>query len=64
MSLLTVIIATASILFIIIGRDAYKRGKINVFHGLIFTLGIGFIGYSLYNPLFLERVGRIFGLGR
>jgi hypothetical protein len=64
MSLLTVIIATASILFIIIGRDAYKRGKINVFHGFIFVLWIGIIWYSLYNPMFLERLGKVFGLGR
>ena len=64
MSLLTVIITTASILFIILWRDAYKRGKINLLHGFVFTVWIAFIWYSLYNPQFLERMGRVFGLWR
>ncbi|HMY80338.1 MAG TPA: glycosyltransferase family 2 protein [Candidatus Absconditabacterales bacterium] len=64
MSLLTVLISTAAILFLIIGRDAYKRGKINFLHGLIFVGGSLMVGYSLYDASFLTSLGSIFGLAR
>ena len=39
MSLLTIIISTAAIVFIIISLDAIKRGKLNLIHGSIFLVG-------------------------
>jgi len=64
MSLLTVIIATASILFIIIGRDAYKRNRMNLMHWLIFVCWGLFVTYSLMYPSFLDRISKVFGLAR
>ncbi len=64
MSLLTVIISTAAILFIIIGWDAYKRGKINLLHGVIFIGGWIIVWYSLWNPNFLNDLGDVFGIAR
>lgn len=64
MSLLTVIIATASILFVIIWWDAYKRGRINLLHGSIFILWSLVIWYSIYKPWFLDQLWKIFWLAR
>ncbi len=64
MSLLTVIISTAAILFIIIWRDAYKRSTINFLHGLIFVGWGLFVAYGLRHPEFLDKISKTFGLAR
>lgn len=64
MTLLQVILIVASIIFVLFGRDLYKRKRATLLHFLVFVGWSVIIAIFIAYPWFLTSFGKLFGVAR